>query len=352
MKKHLALPPGVAWTDANVEAWQRIYARFGQLRPVVVNRATMHLLSDPNELVALYRMASAGEPRPSGIGSKAGRWWAVAYLVDLPAELEPLACLVLAGGIDRKLAGRLVDQTALAVVMDLAAQGFDQVELAGISLDDLDEILAAVAGDEDSAPAAPPADERRNDWGIPELALHPQPVDLAGPVRKWGTAARSARHDGLYHFYTAVKKFTALLRDPAALVATGCRQAVELNLSTTPGQPRALQLYRVYQKRSVSQVWQRAGVQIWVDLNVDASCADLNLLGVPHGWRAYANRGYAGEEWHLEHAYERARERAGGEALYLVYGGGQRISDLCAARGWLWLPQDADSSRGRADGTR
>lgn len=351
VKKRLALPPGVCWTDANVEAWQRVYARFGQLRPVVVNRATMHLLSDPNELMAFYQLMRSGAARPPGVRSKGGRWWVVAYLVDVAPELERLACLILAGGVDRTLSGRLFDRSTVALLMDLAAQDFGLVELTGITLDDFDAILSAVAGDEPERTAAPSL-PLRNEWGIPELSLDRQPVGLVEPVRKWGTVARSARHEGLYHFYTDDAKFRALLRDPTALVDTGCRQAVELNLTTTSTQPRALQLYRIYQKRSVSAAWQRAGVPVWVDLNVDPDCFELNLLGVPSGWRAYANRGYAAEAWHLERAYQLAREHAGREPLYLVYGGGRTIRELCQARGWLWVADDGDSSRGRTYGTR
>jgi hypothetical protein len=235
--------------------------------------------------------------------------------------------------------------------MDLAAQDFGLVELTGITLDDLDAILSAVAGDEPERTVSP-AIPLRDEWGVPILSLAQQPVDLVEPVRKWGTTARTGRHEGLYHFYTDDAKFRGLLREPSVLVATGCRQAVELNLTTSASQPRALQLYRIYQKRSVAVAWQRAGLQVWVDLNVDPSCFELNLLGVPTGWWAYANRGYAAEAWHLERAYELARHHAGRDPLYLVYGGGRATHELCQTRGWLWVADDGDSSRGRADGTR
>lgn len=351
VSKRVALPDGVEWTEANADAWVLVYQTLGQLRPVVINKSTRHILSDPSELVALHQMMHDGLERPPSVRSKARRWWINAYVVDLPAELEPLASLVLAGGVDRGLSSRLYDRSALPVVLDVAGQGFELVPILGIDLDQLDEILEGVAEDEPTAKQTALWDYRRNDWDIPELNPALQAVELAQPVRKWGTAARSSKHTGLYHFYTADRKFKALADNPAQVVESGCSQVVEVNLTTTPQQPRALKLYRIFQKRQLSQTWQQAGIRVWVDMNVDPSCFDLNMLGVPSGWKAYANRGYSGEEWHLEKAYELASERANGLPLYLVYGGGPRIRDLCQVRGWLWLPEDSDSSRGRHNGT-
>ena len=74
---------------------------------------------------------------------------------------------------------------------------------------------------------------------------------------------------------------------------------------------------------------------------------DLNLLGVPRGWKAYANRAHNGGDG-LEEECELAREHAGtAEILYLVYGGGKAVQELAGARGWNWCPEQFDAAKAR-----
>ncbi len=187
-----------------------------------------------------------------------------------------------------------------------------------------------------------------NDWGIPTLDVTRQAVSYGANVVKWGTVARTIPLPGdTVHFYTDDDKFSALIKDPAALLKTSCLNAVELNISLNPAMPRALALSLIYQKRRVSVEWQDYGLPLFVDMNVPEKFFDLNMLGVPVRWRAYANRGYAGDLEHLEKAHRLAVERAGGDVLYLVYGGGKSARDLCQRRGWEWIPEDATLKRGQ-----
>jgi hypothetical protein len=101
---------------------------------------------------------------------------------------------------------------------------------------------------------------------------------------------------------------------------------------------RALVLHHVYQKRFIARRWQEAGIRVFVDLNVDREFFDLNLYGVPSGWRAYAVRAYARDLGHVEQAFAVACQQ---------HGGGKQARDLCQARGWHWLNEDADRVRGR-----
>jgi hypothetical protein len=115
------------------------------------------------------------------------------------------------------------------------------------------------------------------------------------PVVRWGSRARTARvTGGTVHFYTDDYRFRALMAPGKAMdvPASGCAVAVEPNFSTAPP-PRMARLEAlllIRRKRLMARSWQARGVRILVDLNVDPAWADLGLLGVPLGWRAYATR--------------------------------------------------------------
>jgi hypothetical protein len=57
-------------------------------------------------------------------------------------------------------------------------------------------------------------------------------------------------------------------------------------------------------------------------------------MGVSEGWQAYANRAHPDDLDHLDQAHDLARQPSGRDVLYFVYGGGQRVRDLCRVRGW------------------
>jgi hypothetical protein len=115
------------------------------------------------------------------------------------------------------------------------------------------------------------------------------------PVVRWGSRARTARvTGGTVHFYTDDYRFRALMAPGKAMdvPASGCAVAVEPNWSTAPP-PRMARLEAlllIRRKRLLARSWQRMGLRILVDLNVDPAWADLSLMGVPLGWRAYATR--------------------------------------------------------------
>jgi hypothetical protein len=151
---------------------------------------------------------------------------------------------------------------------------------------------------------------------------------------------------GTWHFYTDDYRFNALLKDPAPVVATGCVTAIELNITLTDQMPVAVGLYRIYQKRWTSCFWQSKGVRIFVDLNVPAKFRAYNMLGVPQGWRAYATRGYTRRLDETVKEWEKACAWAGSDdVLFLVYGGGGQVQQLCMDRRWLWVPERADLVR-------
>jgi hypothetical protein len=122
---------------------------------------------------------------------------------------------------------------------------------------------------------------------------------------------------------------------------------IEPNFSTHEQHPPAYVLWQVYRKRWLARWWQSKGLRVWVDLNVHRDFRELNLLGVPRGWKAFANRAHS-EGDGLAEEYELARQHAGSEdVLYLVYGGGKAVKALCAERGWFHEPEQFDEAKRR-----
>lgn len=185
-----------------------------------------------------------------------------------------------------------------------------------------------------------------NEWGIPTLDLHWQADAVDLPVVTWGSMARTSKMRGTWLFYTEDERFEALWHDPSGVVNSGCVNAVEPNFSVYDQMPRAIALYNTYRKRWMARYWQSKGVRVFVDLNVAEHGADINLMGVPQGWRAYATRGYADRMDATEREFERACERAGSDdVLFLVYGGGKAVMELCQRRAWVHIDEHMNRAK-------
>ncbi len=337
---------GLRWHDARVQAWMAVYRTLGVVRPLVVNRRNGHILNPPGELEALRQMHAAGDPLPQGL---LGDWRVPVWLVKLDEADEQRWALVLAGGVDRALITRPYDESVIGVLLDEAEQEINRVKVFGIDLKEYRALLEVLVERDDSSLNPPiSGTSTANYWGIPTLDTALQ-VDQLYLAVKWGAAARSTDLSGsLVHFYTDDSKFSALVKDSTPVISARAAAAVEVNFSTSPSMSRALVLYRTFQKRSISRRWQQAGIRLLVDLNVDQEFAEVNLYGVPEGWRAYAVRAYAKDLEHVEMAFGWAVARRGSDdVLFVVYGGGKRASELCKQRGWVWLNEDSDRVRGR-----
>jgi hypothetical protein len=200
-------------------------------------------------------------------------------------------------------------------------------------------------------------------WGIPTLDLSWQAstedirkATEKGGWLKWGSSARSGKGIGrAIYWYCWDQQFTAVIRFPDQPLRYGASVCVEANFSTYPSQPGWEALATIGRKRVLASHWGRAGIKLVVDLNVAAEFRDLSLLGVPFGWSAYATRAHRDTgpsgilgDYNLasDHA---ARGGVGPDRLlFIVFGGGQKVRELCQDSQWGWVPEQARMIRGTA----
>lgn len=176
-----------------------------------------------------------------------------------------------------------------------------------------------------------------NAWDVPTLDLAMQPREVTSPVVAWGSVSRNTRHGGTWCFYVDDARFSSP-KLAGQVIASEPAACVEPNFTILDSTPRAEALWAVYRKRRIAREWQLAGIPVFVDLHVPAEMLDLAMMGVPRGWRAYATRGVAGRvndvliEWAAARAFSRVRDfedDISPPPLFLVYGGGESIRELC-----------------------
>jgi hypothetical protein len=97
-----------------------------------------------------------------------------------------------------------------------------------------------------------------------------------------------------------------------------------------------------------------------VDLNVAAEFRDLSLIGVPFGWSAYATRAHrdTGPDGIIgDYNLAADHVRRGGvdpdsdpaaSLIFIVFGGGAKVRELCQDSRWGWVPEQARTIRGTA----
>ncbi len=173
-----------------------------------------------------------------------------------------------------------------------------------------------------------------NPLDIPVLRTGLMGNTLDLPCIMWGTVARrtmdSQRRPGTLGFYVDDYRFQALWKDPSALLNSGARTIIEPNYSVHERTPVAVATTLIYRKRWLARLCQEfAGMRVFVDLNVALRHMELNMLGVPEGWRAWSTRFYVDSPEVTDEQYARACEHCGDDdVLFVVYGGGR------AGRAW------------------
>ena len=302
----------------------------GWVQNVIVNRTTGHLIDGHLRVLLAARQ---GENTPVPV-----------TFVELPEDEERLILAVL----DPLAALATADDGVLAELLNDVHTESDALTdlldgLVGDEEEQIQSMADGVEGEDAEVWEIPPAPDiifpSDNEFGIPTLDAEMQATDFIAPLGIWGNTKRSARFEGTWAFYTEDYRFERLWKEPGQVVATGAVAAVEPNFSCYAEMPVAVGLYQIYRKRWIARYWQRHGIRVFVDLNVSPHFYEYNMLGVPAGWGAYATRGYSARlEW-TEREYEMAQERAGGDVLFLVYGGGKAVQAACVDHGWLWVPE-------------
>lgn len=179
-----------------------------------------------------------------------------------------------------------------------------------------------------------------NDYGIPLLDLNLQATSVDLPFELWGNAERTRRMKGTWAFYVDDYRFEALWKDPSPVLNSGAVNAVEPNFSCYSQMPMIVGLWAIYRKRWIARYWQSYGLRIFADLNVAEPFYELNMIGIPKGWRAWATRGYTKRLHLTEREYQMACDHAGTSSiLFVVYGGGKAVKEMAQSNGWIWFDE-------------
>lgn len=93
-----------------------------------------------------------------------------------------------------------------------------------------------------------------NEFDIPTLRTDRQPENgLLLPFAGWGADTRAKKGISTYHFYVEDYRFTAIWKDPASVLRSGCTNLVEPNLSLFDTTPIAYGLQLIYMKRWIAR---------------------------------------------------------------------------------------------------
>ncbi len=350
--EELHLDPANARTGHDVERIAASLRQYGQRKPIVVNRRE-------------------GNKVEAGSGTlQAARLNGWTHVAAVFVEDDPMTAVGYAIADNRTAELSRWDLEALQTLLDSLPPEYE----TGFAEGELEALLQSAGLDGDCEPTgANEAEEGAptplaglfeelplpegvpdglwptdNEWGVPLLSLERQADALDVPVDKWGARGRRQAGTGTYHFYTEDYRFSGLWTTPDAVPQSGCVNAVEPNFSVSAWTPRAVALWATFRKRWLARYWQSQGIRIFVDLNVARPHDDINMLGVPRGWRAYATRAYSERMEDLDIDLAVARTHAGGQdVLFVVYGGNTSVQEWCLANGAIWVPHHMDAFRSR-----
>ena len=179
-----------------------------------------------------------------------------------------------------------------------------------------------------------------NELDIPELDIELQAIEIAQPVSMWGALGRNKKMPGTWLFYTDDYRFNNVKVAWHTVINTECTCAAEPNFTTLPDMPMAKGIWQIYCKRLISKRLQKYGIKILVDVVVAEKFWDINLMGVPRGWRAYSYRGSIHQTENAIDSFNACCEHAGTNNItFLYYGGGAACRELAERMGWFYVPE-------------
>lgn len=179
-----------------------------------------------------------------------------------------------------------------------------------------------------------------NELEIPTLDINMQATSCQIPFLCFGEQKRTynLNDEGVLHFYTDDYRFNSVYEHPEKILQHNPYAIVEPNFSLFNETPIAFGLQAMYKKRFIARAMQQHGIRIFVDLNVAQKFYQLNMLGVPRGWRAFATRGYSDRLNNLAFEYSIAKDWAMGQTpLFVIYGGGVECRRFAHDNGCIYI---------------
>lgn len=180
-----------------------------------------------------------------------------------------------------------------------------------------------------------------NELEIPTLDINMQARECQIPFLCFGEQKRTYNMNGqgTLHFYTNDYRFTSVYEHPEKIFKQH-RPAniVEPNFSLYNETPISFGMQALYKKRWIARAMQSRGIGVFVDLNVAQKWYQLNMLGVPRGWQAFATRGYSDRLNNLEFELSIAKDWALGKTpLFVIYGGGNECRRFAQENGCVYI---------------
>lgn len=184
-----------------------------------------------------------------------------------------------------------------------------------------------------------------NDWGILDLDINFQLDEIPeNSAQLWGS--KKTNNKTIYHFFTDDYRYTSLFKNPDDIIKLNPIGIIEPNFGVSALFPKAVALYRVYQKRWIARNCQKYNIKIAVNLDMPAEFMDLNFIGVPKDWYSFAANGNIINIDLLYQYHELAVNYTGNPDIkYFLYGGGRRIGELCKDNGWTWISDTPEPNK-------
>lgn len=328
----------------------------GFISPIIVNKTTGHMIdghmrvslalrNNVTKVPVVYVELTEQEEREALITLDPITNMAVADMQNLETLISDLDDV---NDAVKLLIGDIVDDSNKKRVKQELGSSDDEDEEESNFADNPFGITEDAIKESESQERKYPIFLSNNEWGVPQLDINMQCLKHHTLIETWGRNARhNTRMPGMWHFYTDDYRFSAVWKDPDVVIKTGAMAAIEPNFSTSDIHPKAEVLYNIWRKRWLAKYWQFNGVETVVDLNVDMDFWDLNLLGVPKGWKSYATRWYARFD-DIDWQFEQAKKHAESDDItfFVFQTKTKDVEEVCKQKGWILIPMYSNVMRG------